>query len=123
MSTNLLTLYLARVDKYGRKVKQDTAEKQLKRYYKMEEENEDDESEEEKTLEELEKELAEDEENIRDEMISATGYDPMRGRGEISSSESDETDDESDLDSEPDELDAIQVIYIYKKKHANDKSS
>ncbi|KAG1473856.1 hypothetical protein G6F56_000708 [Rhizopus delemar] len=99
-----------RVDKYGRKVKQDTAEKQLKRYYKMEEENEDDESEEEKTLEELEKELAEDEENIRDEMISATGYDPMRGRGEISSSESDETDDESDLDSEPDELDAIQRI-------------
>ncbi|KAI9271302.1 hypothetical protein BY458DRAFT_539879 [Sporodiniella umbellata] len=99
-----------RVDKYGRKVKQDTAEKQLKRYYKMEENDEED-SEEEKTLEELEKELAEDEENLRDELIPKTGYDPMRGRGEISSSDSDEeSDDADDLESEPDELDSIQRI-------------
>ncbi|KAG1148223.1 hypothetical protein G6F37_002975 [Rhizopus arrhizus] len=98
-----------RVDKYGRKLKQDTAEKQLKRYYKLEHEEED-ESEEDKTLEELEKELAEDEENILDEKLAA-GYDPMRGRGEISSSESDdESDDEEDLESEPDELDSIQRI-------------
>lgn len=39
------------------------------------------------------------------------GYDPMRGRGEISSSdEEDDTDeDEEDLESEPDEMDAIRV--------------
>lgn len=110
------------MDKYGRKLKQDTAEKQLKRYYKLEHEEED-ESEEDKTLEELEKELAEDEENILDEKLAA-GYDPMRGRGEISSSESDdESDNEEDLESEPDELDSIQVrkqflLFIIQAKNA-----
>ncbi|RCH99420.1 pre-rRNA-processing protein esf1 [Rhizopus azygosporus] len=106
-----------RVDKYGRKLKQNTAEKQLKRYYKLEE-DEEERSDEEQTLEELEKELADDEENLLDEKLLA-GYDPMRGRGEISSSdeEEDTDEDEEDLESEPDEMDAIRRIHEGDETH------
>ncbi|KAI8879213.1 hypothetical protein K501DRAFT_325646 [Backusella circina FSU 941] len=115
-----------RVDKYGRRLKQDTAEKDLKRFYQLES---DDEEGEEKTLEELEKELAEDEDNLQleksdeekseesedasseDEVALRKGYDPMRGRGEISSSESDESDEsEEEKEDEEDELDEHDAI-------------
>jgi hypothetical protein len=101
---------------------QGTAEKELKRFYQLEDEENSDE-EEDKSLEQLEKELAEDEENLRDEksqdeeesdeeddeIDAKVGYDPMRGRGEISS---DEDTDESDaeVDSEEDEVDEIDKI-------------
>ncbi|KAI9473738.1 MAG: hypothetical protein EXX96DRAFT_487694 [Benjaminiella poitrasii] len=110
-----------RVDRYGRRLKQDTAEKELKRFYRLEES--DQESDEDKTLEQIEKEIAEDEENLKDE-ISAdeeekesfglglpTGYDPMRGRGEISSSDEDTDESDAEVEEESeDEMDRIQHI-------------
>jgi len=113
-----------RVDKYGRRLNQGTAKKQLERFYQIEDEDDDDE-EEDKSLEQLEKELAEDEENLRDEIsaeeesdddekvhVKGAGYDPMRGRGEISSSDTDDEseDEESDVESEVDEIDRIKHI-------------
>lgn len=114
-----------RVDKYGRRLNQGTAKKQLERFYQLDDEEE---SDEEKSLEQLEKELAEDEENLRDEISAeeeesddddeqvrakGVGYDPMRGRGEISSSDTDDDsdeDEESDVESEVDEIDRIKHI-------------
>ncbi|KAI8367397.1 pre-rRNA processing protein Esf1 [Choanephora cucurbitarum] len=114
-----------RVDKYGRRLDQDTAEKELKRFYELDEqESDDDYSDEDKTVEQLEKELAADEENLRDEEseeeseeedLEATKkfYDPMRGRGEISSSDEDDT-DASDVseeeDEENEEVDSVKHI-------------
>jgi hypothetical protein len=119
---------IARVDKYGRRLKQDTAEKDLKRFYQLDSDDED--SGEEKTLEELEKELAEDEGNLEDEESEeeseesedeaalTKGYDPMRGRGEISSSESDDSsDDEEEEDDEDEELDEHDAIRVRNQKH------
>lgn len=95
-----------RVDRYGRRLEQGTAKKELERFYQIDEEDSD--SEEEKSLEQLEKELAEDEENLRDEAEAKGGYDPMRGRGVISSSD-DDTDDE-DVESEEESEDEIDKI-------------
>lgn len=98
---------------------QGTAEKELKRFYQLE--DEDDDSEEEKSLEQLEKELAEDEENLLDEEsqneeesdeeleVGKAGFDPMRGRGEISSSDED-SDEEVESEEELDEIDASKHI-------------
>lgn len=124
-----------RVDKYGRRLNQGTAKKQLERFYQLDDDEEakDSDEEEDKSLEQLEKELAEDEENLRDEIsaeeeeededesdvdepqvrIRGKGYDPMRGRGEISSSDTDDEsddDEESDIESEVDEIDRIKHI-------------
>ncbi|KAI9488206.1 hypothetical protein BDB00DRAFT_884930 [Zychaea mexicana] len=96
-----------KVDRYGRPIAPQTAENELKRFYEIEDEEESDE-EEEKTLEELERELAEDEGNLEDEKIPIVAkarkprYDPMRGQGVIESSD-ESTDDEaySDEDLEP----------------------
>jgi hypothetical protein len=118
---------IARVDKYGRRLKQDTAEKDLKRFYQLDSDDED--SGEEKTLEELEKELAEDEGNLEDEESQeeseeseeeaalTKGYDPMRGRGEISSSESDDSSEEEQEDEEDEELDEHDAIRVRNQKH------
>ncbi|RCH88892.1 pre-rRNA-processing protein esf1 [Rhizopus stolonifer] len=106
-----------RVDKYGRRLEQDTAEKELKRFYQLEEDEEsDDYSDEDKTVEQLEKELAEDKDNLRFEKDSEESekedletqkkfYDPMRGRGEISSD-----DDDDDTDASGNELDKVTHI-------------
>ncbi|KAI8096040.1 hypothetical protein BDF21DRAFT_448156 [Thamnidium elegans] len=112
-----------RVDKYGRRLQQGTAEKELKRFYQLEEEED---SDQEKSLQQLEKELAEDEENLLDEesqyeesddeveeedkVSSKVGFDPMRGRGEISSSDEDTDESDADVESEDDEVDEIDAI-------------
>lgn len=106
------------MDKYGRRLNQGTAEKELKRFYQLEEEDSDE--EEDKSLEQLEKELAEDEENLLDEesqheesddelVKGKAGFDPMRGRGEISSSDED-SDVEVESEEELDEIDASKHI-------------
>ncbi|KAG2237058.1 hypothetical protein INT48_001826 [Thamnidium elegans] len=100
-----------------------TAEKELKRFYQLEEEED---SDQEKSLQQLEKELAEDEENLLDEesqyeesddeveeedkVSSKVGFDPMRGRGEISSSDEDTDESDADVESEDDEVDEIDAI-------------
>ncbi|CAO0793893.1 unnamed protein product [Mucor circinelloides] len=114
-----------RVDKYGRRLEQGNAKKELERFYQLEESDDDDEDEDEdKSLEQLVKELAEDPDNLADEISEhepsdeeaeasgKTGYDLMRGRGEISSSDEDSSDDdaESDVESEVDEIDRIKHI-------------
>lgn len=112
-----------RVDKYGRRLEQGNAKKELERFYQLEESDDDDEDED-KSLEQLVKELAEDPDNLADEISEhepsdeeaeasgKTGYDLMRGRGEISSSDEDSSDDdaESDVESEVDEIDRIKHI-------------
>ncbi|KAI7889350.1 uncharacterized protein EV154DRAFT_424050, partial [Mucor mucedo] len=111
-----------RVDKYGRRLNQGTAEKELKRFYQLEEEEDEEESDEDKSLEQLEKELAEDEENLLDEesqneeeesdeeLSAKAGFDPMRGRGEISSSDEDSDEEEVESEEELDEIDASKHI-------------
>ncbi|KAI8066290.1 uncharacterized protein B0P05DRAFT_589876 [Gilbertella persicaria] len=117
-----------RVDKYGRRLEQDTAEKELKRFYQLEEDEEsDDYSDEDKTVEQLEKELAEDKDNLRFEKDSEESekedletqkkfYDPMRGRGEISSDDDDDdtdasgSEEEEEEEEELDELDKVTHI-------------
>ena len=112
-----------RVDKYGRRLQQGNAKKELERFYQLEDSDDDDEDED-KSLEQLEKELAEDPDNLADEESEnessdeeeqaggKVGYDPMRGRGEISSSDEDSSDSdaESDAESEVDEIDRIKHI-------------
>ena len=95
---------IAKVDRYGRPVAPQTAENALKRFYEIEDES--DNEEEEKTLEELERELAEDEENMEDEKIPIVKprglkYDPMRGQGIIDSSDEEVTDEEESDQEEP----------------------
>lgn len=96
----------------------------MKRFYQLEEDDEDSDEDEDKSLEQLEKELAEDEENLRDEesqdeeedsesedeIDTRQGYDPMRGRGEISSSDEDTDDTDAEVESEEDEEDEIDKI-------------
>ncbi|KAI9253507.1 hypothetical protein BDA99DRAFT_172498 [Phascolomyces articulosus] len=93
-----------KVDRYGRPIAPQTAENELKRFYEIEDESDEDE-EEEKTLEELERELAEDEGNLEDEKIPTVKprkpkYDPMRGQGVIESSDEETTTDEEESDEE-----------------------
>ncbi|KAI8973770.1 hypothetical protein BDF20DRAFT_915173 [Mycotypha africana] len=123
-----------RVDKYGRPLKKQSAKKELERFYQLED---DDENEEEsgKTVEELEKDLAADAENLRDETSESEdedqvefdtedkGYDPMRGRGVISDSDSDESsesDAEVEEEEEEDDLDEIDKI---KTIHEGEETS
>ncbi|KAI7862903.1 hypothetical protein BDF14DRAFT_1735012 [Spinellus fusiger] len=113
-----------KVDKYGRRLEGNTAEKELKRYYRIDDENngsdndndndedEDEDEEGEENLELLEKAIMEDEGNREDEKDSdseeeeksqsaLTTSDYMRGKGAMSSSdESSEDEEESDSDSE-----------------------
>ncbi|CEP16586.1 hypothetical protein [Parasitella parasitica] len=112
-----------RVDKYGRRLQQGNAKKELERFYQLEESDEDeDDEQQDKSLEQLEKELAEDPDNLADEESSSdeivqedanAGYDRMRGRGDFSSSDEDsseESDVDSDAESELDEVDRIKHI-------------
>ncbi|KAF7723565.1 pre-rRNA-processing protein esf1 [Apophysomyces ossiformis] len=100
-----------KVDKYGRRLEGNTAEKEMKRFYRIEDEEEEEYSDEEnKSLEQLEKELAEDEGNLEDEVsdeeessISKKTYDPMRGKGVISSSEESSSDEEEVEEEEKEE--------------------
>ncbi|KAI8352103.1 hypothetical protein BD560DRAFT_450003 [Blakeslea trispora] len=113
-----------RVDKYGRRLDQDTAEKELKRFYELDEQeaSDDDYSDEDKTVEQLEAELAADEENLEDEEseeeedleTTKKFYDPMRGRGEISSSDEDDTDasEEEEDEEEEEEEEESNVKHI-----------
>ncbi|KAI7904638.1 uncharacterized protein BX663DRAFT_550295 [Cokeromyces recurvatus] len=115
-----------RVDRYGRRIQQSTAEKELKRFYRLEEDDDEGEDEtEEKSLEQLEKEIAEDEENLKDEEstdeedehigigLPSRQYDRMRGRGDFSSSDEDTDESDSEVEDEEendDEIDHIQHI-------------
>ena len=105
---------IAKVDRYGRPVAAQTAENELKRFYEIEDESE--EEEEEKTLEELERELAEDEGNLEDEKIPIVKprglrYDPMRGQGIIDSSDEEITDEEeSDEEESEVEVNKFKLI-------------
>ncbi|KAL0092103.1 hypothetical protein J3Q64DRAFT_1342293 [Phycomyces blakesleeanus] len=113
-----------KVDKYGRKLEGNTAEKELKRYYRIDEEDEDeDDDEEEDNLELLEKALMADEGNVEDEEDAEaeedeevmdkllTKSDYMRGKGVMSSSDessSDEDEVEDEDDDEEEEQPQIQ---------------
>ncbi|CAO3642429.1 unnamed protein product [Cunninghamella echinulata] len=57
-----------KVDKYGRRIQANNAEKELKRFYHIDEDEDEDEDEEEKTLSDLEREVMEDEGNLEDEI-------------------------------------------------------
>ncbi|CAM0135481.1 pre-rRNA-processing protein esf1 [Umbelopsis sp. WA50703] len=112
-----------KVDKYGRKLKAQSKENEMKRFYRLDEDEEqgsdsdedgDDgfssEEDEFKSVEQLEKELAEDEGNLEDEEIDSDEddeeeprYDPMRGEGVSSSSESELDSDEEEESEEEDE--------------------
>ncbi|KAL1914908.1 uncharacterized protein VTP21DRAFT_7824 [Calcarisporiella thermophila] len=85
-----------KVDKYGRPIASDKAKEDLKRYYKLDEEDEsdsvEDSSDEEKSLEDLETLLQKEEEEEEEEEEEKRIYDPARGEGVLSSS------DESDIE-------------------------
>ncbi|KAI8098706.1 uncharacterized protein BX664DRAFT_254641 [Halteromyces radiatus] len=98
------------LDKYGRPLQADTAEKELKRFYHIEDEEESD-SEDNKSVTELERELLADEGNLEDEESSEDedqpklafgqkGYDPMRGKGIIDESDTSDEDLEAEETSE-----------------------
>ncbi|KAI8330502.1 hypothetical protein BC941DRAFT_475610 [Chlamydoabsidia padenii] len=110
-----------KVDKYGRKLEADSAEKELKRFYHIEEDEDDDsDSDDNKSLTELEKELMADEGNLEDEDSSdeeensplafgQKGYDPMRGKGVIDDSDTSDEDIEEEV-SESEQEDEIPQI-------------
>ncbi|OJJ96484.1 hypothetical protein ASPACDRAFT_125098 [Aspergillus aculeatus ATCC 16872] len=85
----------AAVDRYGRKLARDDTKKQLERFYRLED-DEDDASE----GEEVEGSVADDEEVLA-ELRRAEKYDPARDGGfESSSSEEESSDDEDDTEDE-----------------------
>ncbi|KAI9028976.1 hypothetical protein CLU79DRAFT_832353 [Phycomyces nitens] len=112
-----------KVDKYGRKLEGNTAEKELKRYYRIDD-DEEEEEEEEDNLELLEKALMADEGNVEDEedaeaeqdeevmdkLLSKSDY--MRGKGVMSSSDESSSDEdeveEEDEDEEEEQQPQIQ---------------
>ncbi|KAG2177138.1 hypothetical protein INT43_007795 [Umbelopsis isabellina] len=114
-----------KVDKYGRKLKAQSKENEMKRFYRLDDDDEqgsdsdedgDDfgsDEDEYKSVEQLEKELAEDEGNLEDEATDSDEdeddeeeprYDPMRGEGVSSSSES-ELDSDEEVESEEEDED------------------
>ncbi|KAI8580198.1 hypothetical protein K450DRAFT_238631 [Umbelopsis ramanniana AG] len=111
-----------KVDKYGRKLQAKSKENEMKRFYRLDDDEEggssDDEEqggssdeEEYKTVEQLEKELEEDEGNLDDEEDSDDEddheefkfVDRMRGEG-VSSSESEDEEDEEEEEEEEEEI-------------------
>lgn len=93
---------LAKVDKYGRKLNSKSSDQQMKRFYQLQkgEQGSDDEEEEEDSEEDEDEDdvsVSGSEESESDEEQGRDVYDPMRGRGVISGSDSDE---ESDIDEE-----------------------
>jgi hypothetical protein len=123
--------FVAKVDKYGRKLKAQSKENEMKRFYRLDEDEEqgsdsdedgDDgfssEEDEFKSVEQLEKELAEDEGNLEDEEIDSDEddeeeprYDPMRGEGVSSSSES-ELDSDEEEESEEEDEDVRPFVFL-----------
>ncbi|CDS11419.1 hypothetical protein LRAMOSA03682 [Lichtheimia ramosa] len=94
-----------KVDRYGRRVQEDSKE-ELRNLYEFEDSDQDSDDDN-LSLAELEKEIAEDEENLADEKIKVgkrgqkdVDYDPMRGKGVIDSSDSEDTDAEDTVDEE-----------------------
>ena len=101
--------FLAKVDKYGRKLQGKAGDQQMKKFYQLQkgpagsDEDEDEEEEE----DEEDKEDISGSGSDNDEDVSVSGsdeegdnvYDPMRGRGVISGSDSDEESD-SEIDEE-----------------------
>lgn len=93
------------MDRYGRRVQEDSKE-ELRNLYEFEDSDQDSDDDN-LSLAELEKEIAEDEENLADEKIKVgkrgqkdVEYDPMRGKGVIDSSDSEDTDAEDTVDEE-----------------------
>ncbi|KAI9593526.1 hypothetical protein BDF19DRAFT_448050 [Syncephalis fuscata] len=99
-----------KVDQYGRKLQENAGQRELKRYYRIREEeknsaassDEDEEGEEEYSDQELDAQIASnssDESNEESDSIlhKEEHYDPMRGEGVASSSESIEGEDEDPL--------------------------
>ncbi|KAI8066380.1 hypothetical protein BC940DRAFT_320076 [Gongronella butleri] len=115
------------VDKYGRPLAADSTEKELKRFYDMDEDEEADVDDNGLSLEAMEKAIMEDEGNLADEVSSSDeedddmrplalgdkGYDPMRGKGLVDSSDEESSDDEEAEDEEEqDERDKIPQIAV-----------
>lgn len=77
----------AAVDRYGRKLGKDAGKEEIKRYYRLEDEDE-------------------------DELETKTRYDPARGEGVISSSEesSDESEEEEEVDEDQEEAIAREAL-------------
>ncbi|KAG0349364.1 pre-rRNA-processing protein esf1 [Podila minutissima] len=91
-----------KVDKYGRKLNSKSSDQQMKRFYQLQkgEQGSDDDEEEEDSEEDEDEDdvsVSGSEESESDEEQGRDVYDPMRGRGVISGSDSDE---ESDIDEE-----------------------
>ncbi|ODQ53965.1 hypothetical protein SAICODRAFT_6746 [Saitoella complicata NRRL Y-17804] len=81
------------VDRYGRRVGKDKGKEEIKRYYRMEDEEEGEEGEDSEDDEDKEED-DEDEESDEEEVKK---YDPARGEGIIDSSDSEEETDEEEL--------------------------
>lgn len=111
------------MDRYGRRVEDDTKE-ELRHLYEFEQESDDESSDDDDNLSlaELEKEIAEDEENLADEKIKVgkrgkkeVEYDPMRGKGVIDSSDSEDT-DAADTEDEESSSDEEAKVWINPKR-------
>lgn len=124
------------MDKYGRRVEANNAEKELKRFYHIEDEDEEeegkDDEDEEQTLSDLEREIMADEGNLQDESSESEesedddqkikesikkpklkfgqkGYDPMRGKGVIDLSSEEDTSDEESEEEEEETEEEVEV--------------
>ncbi|KAL7275740.1 pre-rRNA-processing protein esf1 [Rhizina undulata] len=96
----------ASVDRYGRKLRKDAGKEELKRYYRMDEEDDE--------LKEKNGPGAEEEE-VEVEEVGGAKFDPARGEGLISSSE-EESSDEEEVDEEEEEsakaLEAAATVLV-----------
>lgn len=88
----------APVDRYGRKLRRDDTRKQLERFYRLDEEDEDEEANEELGS-------ADDDEEVQKELrrVEQGGYDPARDGGFSESSSEESSDEESDEEVEEEE--------------------
>ncbi|PLN79583.1 hypothetical protein BDW42DRAFT_172566 [Aspergillus taichungensis] len=97
----------AAVDRYGRKLARDDTKKQLERFYRLEEDNEDDEDEDEDKDTKAGPAVDDDDEVLRElrKADAQSSYDPARDGGfDSSSSEESESEDEEDEDEDEEKV-------------------
>ncbi|KAA8649936.1 hypothetical protein EYZ11_000998 [Aspergillus tanneri] len=101
----------AAVDRYGRKLAHDDTKKQLERFYRLEDQDED----------ENQEVSGDDDEEVLKELKKADSYDPARDGGFSSSSSEEETSDDDDGDEDEDEaeLEAGDELEFPDKQQAS----